>query len=175
MPVRHRGFAEMARVSAVLFFCFLLLIAVAAVEGAKKAMSVQVKQGQVRATPSFLGKIVANLAYGDRVEVLDEKEGWVKVLLPGKAGDGWMHSSALSEKRIVLKAGAKEAEIAASGGELALAGKGFNAEVEAEFRAKNKNIDFTWINRMQEMKVPPERISAFLQEGKLSSVQGGGK
>lgn len=138
-------------------------------------MSVQVKQGQVRATPSFLGKVVATLAYGDLVETLEEKGGWIRIVPPGKKAPGWMHSSALSHKRIVLKAGTKEAELAASSGELALAGKGFNADVEAAFKARNRNIDFTWINRMQNMNVPPGKIQAFVQEGKLIPAEGGGR
>jgi len=136
-------------------------------------MSVQVKQGHVRATPSFLGKVISTLAYGDRVETLEEKDGWIRIVPPGGKAPGWMHSSALSEKRILLKAGTKEAEVGASSGELALAGKGFNAEVEAAFKAKNKDIDFTWIDRMQDMNVPPDKIHAFVQEGKLISAEGG--
>ncbi len=165
----------MARFFGLLVSCLLLLAVSAAVVEGGKAMSVQVKQGQVRATPSFLGKIVATLAYGDRVEALEDKDGWIKVAPPGSKPSGWMHSSALTEKRIVLKAGRKEAEAAASSGELALAGKGFNADVEAEFKKKHKDVDFTWIDRMQAMKVPSERISAFLQEGGLAPAQGGGK
>jgi SH3-like domain-containing protein len=153
---------------------FLALLALAAtIEGARKSMSVQVRQGQVRATPSFLGKVVATLSYGDRVEALEDKDGWVRIAPPGNKSQGWIHSSALTEKRIVLKAGKKEEEIAASGGELALAGKGFNADVEAEFKARNKDVDFTWVDKMQAMKVPPERIRAFLQEGDLASGKGG--
>ena len=136
-------------------------------------MSVQVKQGQVRATPSFLGKVTTTLAYGDRVETLEEKDGWIRIVPPGGKAPGWIHSSALTEKRVVLKAGKKEADVAASTGELALAGKGFNAEVEAAFKAKNKDIDFTWIDRMQDMNVPPGRILAFVQEGNLIPAQGG--
>jgi hypothetical protein len=163
------------RFSATLVSCLVLLMASAAAGEGGKAMSVQVKQGQVRATPSFLGKIVATLSYGDRVEVLEKKNPWIKVLPPGKGAPGWMHASALSEKRIVLKAGRKEAEVAASGGELALAGKGFNADVEAEFRKTHKDIDFSWVDRMQAMKVPQEKIGAFLREGGLAPAQGGGK
>jgi hypothetical protein len=165
----------MRRYSAVLFVCLALLGFSAAIEGGREAMSVQVKQGQVRATPSFLGKVVATLAYGDRVETLEEKDGWIRIVPPGKKAPGWMHSSALSQKRIVLKAGTKEAELAASSGELALAGKGFNADVEAAFKAKNKGIDFTWIDRMQNMNVPPDKVQAFLQEGKLIPAEGGGR
>ena len=164
-----------ARFYVLLVSCLVLLTVSAAVGEGRKEMSVQVKQGQVRATPSFLGKILATLSYGDRVEVLEDKGGWIRIVPPGKGSPGWMHSSALSEKRIVLKAGKKEAEVAASSGELALAGKGFNADVEAEFKRKHKEIDFTWIDRMQTIKVPQEKISAFLREGDLDPVKGGGK
>lgn len=163
------------RISALPAFLLVLLMASTTAGDAVKMMSVQVKQGEVRATPYFLGKIVATLSYGDRVEVLGSKESWLRVSTQGKGVTGWMHTSALSEKRIVLKAGGRDAQVAASGGELALAGKGFNADVEAEFKARNRNIDFSWIDRLQAVKVPPERIAAFLQEGGLASAQGGGK
>ena len=163
------------RFSALPIFLLVLLAASTTAGDAKKMMSVQVKQGEVRATPYFLGKIVATLSYGDHVEVLGSKESWFHVSPQGKGVTGWMHTSALSEKRIVLKAGGKDAQVGASSGELALAGKGFNADVEAEFKARNRNIDFSWIDRMQTMKVPPDRIAAFLQEGGLVPAQGGGK
>jgi len=161
--------------SALTVFLLVLLMASTTAGDAVKMMSVQVKQGEMRATPYFLGKIVATLSYGDRVEVLGSKESWFRVSLQGKGVTGWMHASALSEKRIVLKAGGKDAQVGASSGELALAGKGFNADVEAEFKSRNRNIDFSWIDRMQAMRVPPERIAAFLQEGGLVPAQGGGK
>jgi hypothetical protein len=160
---------------AVWVACLALLAFSGAVEGARKAMSVQVRQGQVRATPSFLGKVIATLAYGDRVETLEEKGGWIRIVPPGSKATGWIHSSALTEKRVVLRAGKKEADVAASTGELALAGKGFNADVEAAFKARNRDIDFTWIDRMQAMNVPPGRIDSFVQEGKLIPAEGGAR
>ena len=66
-----------------------------------KMMSVQVKKCQLRNKPTFLGKVVSKLEYGDRVEVSDEKKSWVKVL-PSKKNNGWFHVSALSEKDIIL-------------------------------------------------------------------------
>jgi len=151
----------------------LVVVLVLAVPGdAGKMMSVQVKKGDVRATPQFLGKIVSSLAYGDRVEVLESRESWFRVAPEGKGAAGWMHSSALSEKKIVLKAGANDAQVAASGGELALAGKGFNADVEAEFKARNRNLDFSVIDRMQAVDIPQEKIALFLKEGGLASEGG---
>jgi hypothetical protein len=74
--------------------------------------------------------------------VLEERAGWMRVAVPGKNIKGWMHGSALSSKRIVLQAGAEDVQRAATTGEIALAGKGFNEQVEREFRAQNKDVDF---------------------------------
>ena len=134
-------------------------------------MSVQVKQGDVRATPAFLGKIVSSVRYGDRVDVLEKKDGWMRIGPTAKSSAGWIHSSALTEKQIVLQAGSGDAKVAASGGELALAGKGFNAEVESEFKARNRNLDFSIIDRMQAREISQERIAAFLKEGGLGGGQ----
>lgn len=164
------------RFSVLSVFCVVLILATVSMASGEsgKMMSVQVKRGEVRATPYFLGKIIGILSYGDRVEVLDSRGSWFRVAPPGKAPPGWMHSSALSEKRIVLKAGKQDAEVAASGGELALAGKGFNADVEAEFKARHRDVDFSWIDRMEAINIPPEKAAAFLQEGGLTPVPGGG-
>ena len=130
-------------------------------------MSVQIRDGQVRATPSFLGKIVGTVSYGDRVAIREEKGAWAKVKLPERALEGWMHTSALSEKKIVLKAGASDVEQTASTEEIALAGKGFNEEVEAKYK-KDKNLDYTWIDRMETFVFPPTELAAFMDEAGLS-------
>jgi uncharacterized protein YgiM (DUF1202 family) len=136
------------------------------------AMSVQVKNGQMRATPSFLGKLVGPLNYGDRLQVLEQQGDWSKVTAPG-GQTGWVHSSALTKKKIAMKAGDQNAQAGASGDELALAGKGFNSDVEADFKAKNRNIDFTWVDRMEKIKVTPEAMQQFLKEGGIQPVEGG--
>ena len=135
-------------------------------------MSVQVKTGQLRLTPSFLGKIVARLYYGDRIYVIEEKGSWLRVGLSAGAAEGWIHESALTPKKIVLQAGAKDIETAASSDELALAGKGFNQQVESEFRAKNPNLDFTWIDKMEAFVVAENEMKQFLKKGGLSPEGG---
>jgi len=47
--------------------------------------------------------------------------------------------------------------------------------VEAAFKARNREIDFTWIDRMQNLNVPPGKIDAFVQEGKLFPAGEGGR
>ena len=68
-------------------------------------MSVQVQDGKLRADPSFLGKILGSVAYGDSVSVIRQQEPWLFVSTRTGQLTGWIHSSALTEKEIVLRAG----------------------------------------------------------------------
>lgn len=137
-----------------------------------KTMSVQVKKCQLRNKPSFLGKIVINLNYADQVTVKQEDKNWYEVVPVNKKNGGWVHVSALSTKRIVLKEGSKDIENAASSDELALAGKGFNEQVENDFKKKNKNADFTWVDKMEKIVISSKEMQSFLKEGGLK-VEGG--
>lgn len=129
-------------------------------------LSVAVETAPIRETPAVFGKVVATARYGDRVEVLAKQSGWSQVRLPDGL-TGWLHESAMVRKKIELSAGAKDVSRTASGEELAMAGKGFNSQVEADFKAKNQNIDFTWIDRMETYGVGPDTIIGFLKEGGL--------
>ncbi len=134
-------------------------------------MSVIVKETQIRATPTYLGKILVVARYGDRLEVIEKQNGWAKVSLPSGKGQGWVNLSALSTKQVALKAGEAAATSGASSGEVALAGKGFNKEVEAQYRDETQ-LDYTWIDRMEGFRVSPEQIVAFLQAGGLQAAGG---
>lgn len=137
-----------------------------------KQMSVQVKQCQLRSKPSFLGKVVTKLDYGDRVEVAQEENSWVNVSPSGK-DEGWVHLSALSEKEIILNPNSEDIQEAASSDEIALAGKGFNKQVEAKFKQDNKNISFKWVDNMEKIVVSQEEMTGFLEQGGLEMKEDG--
>jgi hypothetical protein len=152
----------------LLLFGFLCL---PLISYAQETMNVQVKESELRATPSFLGKIIANVAYGDRVTVLEKKGAWQRVSLKGGA-QGWINSSALTTKKIVLQAGQTNVQTGATQNELALAGKGFNNQVEASYIAQNKSLDYTWLNLMEKFKVTPDQMSVFLAQGDVVTAEG---
>ena len=139
---------------------------------AAEMMNIQVKKGEIRSTPSFLGTIVARVSYGDRVYVQEKRGSWFRIGLPGKSRQGWIHTSVLTSKKIVIKSGATDVRTSASSDELALAGKGFSEQVENEFRGKNPNISYAYIDRMEKVVVSQKQIKQFLEEGELSP-QGG--
>lgn len=133
-------------------------------------MSVQVRKADARATPSFLGPLVVSLPYGTPVEVLEERGDWRQVTGGGKTG--WLHISALTKGKIDMKAGATDAAAKATSDELALAGKGFNRQVENQYKRKNPKLDYAWMDRMEGMTVTEQEMTTFLLEGGLTA--GGG-
>ena len=158
--------------SAFIISLLILLTGVAAFAIQQKMMSIQVKNGAVRSNPSFLGKIVAQLKYGDQVAVRQTKGPWYFIDRPSGKTGGWMHSSALSIKKIILKPGASDVEQAASNDEISLAGRGFNKQVEKDFKSKNPQVDFRWIDRMEKMTVSQNQIQLFIKKGQLSPKGG---
>lgn len=126
-------------------------------------MSVTVQETQARERPSFIGRILAVLHYGDRLSVIEDQNQWARVVLP-QGDEGWVHLSALTKKRIVLKAGAEDVEQTASSEEVALAGKGFNEEVEQKYKTEN-DLDYTWVDKMEEIEYSADVLLSFLEGG----------
>lgn len=83
-----------------------------------------------------------------------------------------MHSSALSTVEIVVNPGASDINRAADSDEIALAGKGFNKQVEERFKQQNKKISFNLVDQMEGNTISEEAIQAFLLEGDLHPAEG---
>jgi len=137
-------------------------------------MSVQIRNGVVRSTPTFFGEVMATTAYGDRVVLRGERGAWKNVTVQAKRATGWMHESALTRREIVLRAGDSDVKASASSDEIAIAGKGFNTEIEAAFKRKNRDVDFTWVDRMERIAFSGQELLRFLREGHLNVPGGGG-
>jgi SH3-like domain-containing protein len=133
-------------------------------------MSVQVRNCKVRATPSQLGRVIGTVEYGAVVQAGAPQQSWYPVTTANGV-KGWLHESALSKKPVAMRAGATDAAIGVSSDEVALAGKGFNEQVEAKLKADG-TLDFTWVNRMMAFNAGPDRILAFRKQGNLP---GGGQ
>ena len=158
-------------------FCFpVLLMAVASLwlvpkssPAGQKYFSVQIRNGQLRSTPGYFSRVIAKLNYADPVTILQKQGDWLKVATANGRATGWLHKSALTKKRLKLSAGGRDIANTVSTDEQALAGKGFNSDVEAQFKKENRNINYTWVNRMEAIKIPPNRLMIFLKEGNIHS------
>jgi uncharacterized protein YraI len=160
----HLAMAKGENMNRKQLFCAVVSCAclLAFVVFAAQVMNVQVRDGHVRSTPSFLGKILGSLSYGQRVAVTGASGDWSEVSFAGSKG--WIHSSALTNANLALRSGSGQAPTGVSGQEMALAGKGFNAQVERQYRQSHGG-DFASVDLMERNAMQTERLMAFLKEG----------
>jgi hypothetical protein len=150
----------------LVIFWIVCLLAAAGVAGQSltgKTLYVSTKTAQVKASTGFFARARGTLAYGDAVMVVREQGAWVEIRSAAPSSiSGWMKSAGLTARRIT--AGGSSASASAS--ELALAGKGFNEEVEKSYQDGNK-LDYSVINSMEAAEVSEDALYAFLEEGHL--------
>jgi len=116
--------------------------------------------------------IKKTLSYGDRVVVLEDKKDWLDIRVEATGTRGFMHRSALTVKKVVLNPGKQAVEKTATSDEFALAGKGFNENVEGRFRADNPHLNFIGIDRMEGCGVSEDQMRDFLLKGQLIPREG---
>ena len=98
---------------------------------------------------------------GAQVSVLQVSGNWAEVRSAANASlTGWTSVSNLSARRIVATGAG------ASASELALAGKGFDRDVENAYRAEG-NLNFADVDRTEAITVSMEELYAFITEGRL--------
>ncbi len=136
-----------------------------------QTVTIKVKETRVRSSPKFYAKAICRMERGDRLAKTGELEGWYKVRTPG-GETGWVHSSAVETKKLRLSSG-EWVETEASPDEVALAGKGFNEEVETEYRRTHSDLDYTWVDKMEKIEVKESEMRDFLKKGKLGEYGGG--
>jgi uncharacterized protein YgiM (DUF1202 family) len=151
----------------------IILLLVSTTWSGLGTMSVQVRDGQLRDTPSFLGTVVGSVSYGDQVDVQQQQSDWMEVNCKGQKG--WIHNSALTTKFINMGGAGKDAQMKASGKEVALAGKGFNAAVEAQYRKGQQSVNYAAVDRMELIVIAPQEMMAFLDKGDVKPGTGRGK
>jgi SH3-like domain-containing protein len=125
-----------------------------------KTLYVAIKSAALKSSTGFFAGTRATLKLGDSVTVLQEKGKWVEVR--AQAGSGWIASSSLTSKRIIASGATS-----ASAGEIALAGKGFNQEVENAYK-QSGTLNYAAIDAIEAQTTPADVLQRFLEEGRLA-------
>jgi uncharacterized protein YgiM (DUF1202 family) len=161
--VRMKKPARLTLIFAAVLAVFVFLLA--------ETVVVKIKTTSLRRDPKFTAPVVAAIKAGDPLEKIEARDGWVKVKT--KAGAvGWIHSTAVEAKKLDLLAMDKTMKTQASAGEVALAAKGFNKQVEDKYRAGNAAADFAAVDAMEKVKPAPGEVEAFMKAGKLGEFGG---
>jgi uncharacterized protein YgiM (DUF1202 family) len=150
-----------------LFFLGLLLLSTAAVfaqvtKGSRAWVSA--KTVNVKSSTGFFASTRGRLAYGDQVTVLQVNGKYAEVRASGNSVSGWVAVSNLSSKRIVAAGSGS----GASASEIALAGKGFNQEVENAYKAR-ENLNYADVDKTEAIAVSQDDLYQFVTEGHLKA------
>lgn len=151
-----------------LFIGLVLLIAAALIA---ETLIVKVRSTNLRKEPMFFAQTLATLKAGDTLEKLGEQAGWIKVKTAAGLV-GWVHSSAVQAKKFSLLAMDKSLQTKASTEEVALAAKGFNKQVEKNYKTRHASLSYAWVEKMLQIKISAAQIQNFLKKGKLGESGG---
>lgn len=146
------------------FAVVIVLVLVAVALGAQSVgdeLAVAVRGGELRSQPGFLSPITGGVVYGQTVVVRGTQGDWVRVDADGV--EGWLHGTAVAPPREMNLVGAGDRETGTTSREIALAGRGFNEQVEEQYR-EEQDLDFSAVDAMEEAVLPVAELTEFLAE-----------
>ena len=115
----------------------------------------------LKSSTGFFASNRGTVSYGDQVSVLQVSGTWAEV----RSGSltGWMASANLSARRIVPSPSTG----GATASEVALAGKGFDRDVENAYRTQG-NLNYADVDRTESITVSQDVLLRFVTEGRLA-------
>jgi polyisoprenoid-binding protein YceI len=156
---------KMRKVLLLTAFAVFLAGAAAAQVSRGSTAYVTAKTVQVKSSTGFFAGSRGTLSYGAQVAVLQVNGKWAEIRSAGSSPiTGWIASSNLTTRRI----SASGAGTSASASEIALAGKGFNEEVENAYKAGG-NLNYADVDKTETLQVSPEDLYQFVTEGHLAA------
>jgi len=124
------------------------------------------KENAIRADCKFFSQLKSKVRYNDVIDVLSQQGDWYKVRFQGT--EGCIHKSAIEKKSVSLSNLVGVGNQSASAEEVALAGKGFNPQVEKEYKEQNLGLNYSSVNKIEEYEVSEMEIRKFIENGKLN-------
>ena len=146
--------------------CLILIITGFAAAQASRGgtMYVAIKTVELKSGTGFFASTRGTLNYGDRVTVLQVSGRFVEVRSATNSSlTGWTATANLSARQV-----ASASTSTATAREVAMAGKGFNQEVEASYRSQNQSLNYAEVDRVERITVNRTELERFLRDGRLS-------
>ena len=128
---------------------------------------INVKSADLKSATGFFSSTTGTVAYGDEVKVLALSGNYAQVRTTVGNKTGWIAKASLTGKRISTSGNTSNA----TDREIALAGKGFSPEVEAQYKKGGGKIDYDAVDAMERISISDRELLNFIQEGRLTSGQ----
>ena len=148
----------------LVIFTLILSVTVFAQLARGGTVWVSVRTVMLKSSTGFFASNRGEVAYGDQATVLQISGNWAEINT-SEGLTGWISTANLSTKRIVATGGTSTA----TASEVALAGKGFNQEVENEYKAAGGNLNFAAVDWTENIQISEEDLYNFLIEGRLNT------
>lgn len=148
------------------FFFFITVIIASAKSVNAETVTVITKQNAIRESCRFFSPVKATVHHNDVLEVISQSGDWYQVSFKGV--QGCIHKTAVEKKSISLGKLVGSGGQSTSGEEVALAGKGFNPQVEAAYKGQNPGLNFQAVNKIENYKVSENELMNFIERGKLN-------
>ncbi len=129
-------------------------------------MRVITKENTIRETCRFFAPVKGVVKYGDTLEIVSTEGDWFRVKFKGIAG--CIHKGAVETRAVSSFQGIGSPKQGATEQEVALAGKGFNPQVENAFKAKHPEMNFALVNAIEGYRVEEKRVFEFIRLGGLT-------
>jgi hypothetical protein len=123
---------------------------------------ISAKTAAVKSSTGFFASKRGTLAYGDQVSVLQVNGKWAEIRSSNGAVSGWIAATSLSARRIVAAGSGS----GASASEVALAGKGFNQEVENAYKTGG-TLNYADVDKTEAITVAEDVLFKFISDGHL--------
>lgn len=133
-----------------------------------ETITVITKNNAIRESPKFFSPVKIFVKYGDVLNVLSIERDWYKVKFRNYSG--YIHKSAVEKRVVALKTGSYQGS-STSEGEITLAGKGFNPEVERVYKNKNPQMRYDLVEKVEKIQISEMEILSFIKTGGLSEPQ----
>ncbi|MBN1595937.1 SH3 domain-containing protein, partial [candidate division FCPU426 bacterium] len=124
--------------------------------------------------PSAFSSAKATLPYQTAVEVLGREGSYCKVKTA--RGQGYVTKLSLADKKPAYSARLKKDYV--SSDEVALATKGFNEQVEAQYRREHAQLPYPEVDKLEKethYADPAAEFKLFRKQGRLGEYQEGGE
>lgn len=148
----------------------LVLLCLAAADAPQEpgaTLTVTRKTTKLRAQRKLFAPVVAELHEGDKVAFAQRDGAWLAVTASEQKG--WLHESDVTSNRDVRLSGEGVRETYSTS-ETSAARKGFNPQVERNYRTNNPDLEaaFRLVDRLQARATPEAEVQSFLQAGGLA-------
>lgn len=148
-----------------LFLISFLVISVAPLFAFGETAKIVTKNNFIREYCKFYAPVKASVRYDDLLEVISTNGDWFKVRV-GEI-EGCIHKSAIVRQRPIRPVLLGVDIEPTSEDEVALAGKGFNYEVEESYKNSHPEMNFSLLDLIENYEVDENKIIEFINHGKL--------